>query len=89
MFLKHKINKPIITTIHSDYRLDFKDNFYKRVVYTAINSIALRKLDYYIAISNSFRQMLVERGFREDKIFTVYNGIDMEGEMDYVSREEF
>ena len=89
MFLKHKINKPIITTIHSDYKLDFKDNFYKRVVYTAINSIALRKLDYYIAISNSFRQMLVERGFREDKIFTVYNGIDMEGEMDYVSREEF
>ena len=54
MFLKNKINKPMITTIHSDYKLDFKDNFYKRIVYTPINSIALKRFDYYIAISRYF-----------------------------------
>lgn len=89
MFLKNKTKKPMITTIHSDYKLDFKDNFYKRIVYTAINSIALKRFDYYIAISNTFRQMLIDRGFKKNKIFTVYNGIDLESEMDYVSREEF
>ena len=89
VFLKRKAKKPILTTIHSDYKLDFKDNFYKRIVYTAINSLALKKFDYYIAISNTFKEMLVSRGFKEDKIFTVYNGIDLESQMDYVSREEF
>ena len=88
-FLKSKINKPMITTIHSDYKLDFKDNFYKKIVYTGLNSIALKKFDYYIAISNTFKEMLVKRGFKENKIFTVYNGIDLEGKMNYISREEF
>ena len=89
MFLKGKVEVPFITTVHSDYKLDFKDNPYKKIVYTTINSIALKKFDYYIAISSNFKRMLVERGFNEDKIFTVYNGIDLDGEIDYVSREEF
>src|SRR5690606_9702381 len=58
MFLKNKIKKPMITTIHSDYKLDFKDNFYKRIVYTTLNSIALKKFDYYIAISDTFKDMM-------------------------------
>lgn len=79
----------MLTTIHSDYKLDFKDNFYKKIVYTGLNSVALKRFDYYIAISNTFKEMLVSRGFKEDKIFTVYNGIDLESQMDIVSREEF
>ncbi|TCS91648.1 glycosyltransferase involved in cell wall biosynthesis [Keratinibaculum paraultunense] len=89
MFLKNKIKKPMITTIHSDYKLDFKDNFYKRIVYTTLNSIALKKFDYYIAISDTFKDMMESRGFEGDKIFTVYNGIDLESEIEYVSKEEF
>ena len=79
----------MITTVHSDYRLDFKDNFYKRLIFTPLNAIALRKFDYYIAISEEFKQMLVDRGFDEKKIFIVYNGIDMDDEPNYVSKEEF
>lgn len=88
-FLKRKIKKPMLTTIHSDYKLDFKDNFYKRIVYTALNSLALRQFDHYIAISQTFKEMLVERGFRRDRIYVVYNGIDLDGDMTYVAREEF
>ncbi|HSH35938.1 glycosyltransferase family 4 protein [Schnuerera sp.] len=89
MLLKSRIKKPMITTIHSDYKLDFKDNFYKRMVYTPINSIALKRFDYYIAISDTFKEMLIGRGFKKEKIFTVYNGIDLESEIDYVSKEDF
>lgn len=89
VFLKRKAKKPILTTIHSDYKLDFKDNFYKRIVYTAINSLALKKFDYYIAISDTFKEMLINRGFNGNKIFVVYNGIDLDGEMNYVTRKEF
>lgn len=89
MFLKSKVKKPMITTIHSDYKLDFKDNLYKRLVYTPLNYIALKSFDYYIAISDSFKEMLVDRGFKEERIFTVYNGIDLESEVHYVSKEDF
>lgn len=89
MFIKKKINKPMVTTIHSDYRLDFNDNFYKKIIFTPLNALALRKFDYYIAISDEFKKMLVNRGFKEDRIFVVYNGIDLEDEFSYVSKEEF
>lgn len=89
MFLKNKVNKPFITTVHSDYKLDFKDNFYKKLVFTTLNIIALKRFEYYIAISDTFKEMLVDRGFKRDRIFTVYNGIDMEQKLNYVSKDEF
>lgn len=89
MFLKGKIKRPLITTVHSDYKLDFKDNIYKNIVFTTLNKFALNKFDYYIAISDTFKEMLVGRGFNRERIFTVYNGIDMKQELNYVSKKEF
>lgn len=89
MFIKNKEDRPIITTIHSDYKLDFKDNFYKRIVYTGINSLALKRFDHYIAVSDTFKEMLVDRGFKREEIFTVYNGIELDTKTDYMEKEEF
>lgn len=89
MFLKGKISIPMVTTIHSDYKLDFKDNFYKRMVFTTLNTFALKRFDYYIAISETFKEMLVERGFKRDSIYIAYNGIDLETELDIVSKDKF
>lgn len=77
-FLKKKVNAKFITTVHSDYLLDFKDNFYKNIVFTNLNKFALKRFDNYIAVSDSFKDMLVSRGFDKDKIFTIYNGIFLE-----------
>lgn len=87
-FLRKKVKIPMITTIHSDYLLDF-DGFYRKLVYTSLNVWALKKFKYYIAVSSNFKQMLVSRGFRPNAIHTVYNGMDYTGEMNYVSKEEF
>ena len=89
MFLRKKVKKPFITTIHSDYELDFKDNFYKKIIFTSLNKFALKRFKYFIAISDTFKDMLIDRGFKEEEIFTAYNGIDMEQELKYISREEF
>lgn len=77
-FLKKKVDAKFITTVHSDYLLDFKDNFYKNIVFTNLNKFALKRFDNYIAVSDSFKDMLVSRGFDKDKIFTIYNGIFLE-----------
>jgi len=69
---------PVVTTIHSDYKLDFKGNFYKNLVYKNLNYLSLKHMDYYIGVSESFREMLIARNFDPDRIMTVYNGINIE-----------
>lgn len=75
-FLKKKYNAKYVSTIHSDYKDDYKGSFYKTLIYSNLNRICLKNFDYYIAVSDSFKDMLIKRGFKEDKIFVVYNGID-------------
>ncbi|MGN1122254.1 MAG: polysaccharide pyruvyl transferase CsaB [Eubacteriales bacterium] len=86
--LKKKVDIPMVTTIHSDYLLDF-DGFYRKLVYTSLNVFALKKFKYFIAVSDNFRQMMISRGFRPDAVYTVYNGMDYSGTPDFVSKEAF
>lgn len=87
--LKGKISIPVITTVHSDYNMDFTETLYKKIIFTGINKIALRAVDYYIGVSDNFKQMLIDRGFKPNKIFTVYNGMDYSKERIFVSKQEF
>jgi len=89
MVLRPFVNIPIVTTIHSDYLLDFTDGWYKKHVYTRLNSFALGYADYYIAVSDSFKEMLTDRGFEPDNIYTVYNTIDFESAKEYRPKSEF
>lgn len=43
-FIKSKINIPCVTTVHSDFMLDFKGNIYKHLIYTNLNIFALKNL---------------------------------------------
>jgi polysaccharide pyruvyl transferase CsaB len=80
---------PAVTTVHSDYRLDYMHNVLKRFSFGSINKIALRFMDYYIGVSDNFRKMLIERGFDPDDIFTVYNGMNFQDLLKDYSRDEF
>lgn len=89
MFLKKKINIPIVTTMHSDYLLDF-DSFLKKIIFTNLNKLSLRKIDYFIAVSDNFKDMLIDRDFRPNNIHTVYNGMDYsEVPQNPTSKEDF
>lgn len=74
-FLKPLINIPVVTTMHSDYLLDF-DTFFKKIIFTSLNIWSLKKIDYFIAVSDTFKDMLISRGFRANGIHVVYNGMD-------------
>lgn len=86
--LKKKVSVPIVTTIHSDFLLDF-DGIYKKLVFTSLNVMSLKRLRNFIAVSSNFRQMLIGRGFKPNNVYTVYNGMDYSSEMTYQSKEEF
>lgn len=80
---------PALTTIHSDFLLDFQHNFYQHKVYTTLNTLALKTFDGYFAVSENFKEMLVSRGFPADKITVIYNGLDFDAPVKTVSRQEF
>lgn len=78
-----------VTTVHSDYLLDFKGHFLKDKVFTGLNIFALKHFDYYIGVSKCFYQMLIDRGFPEEKLFFAYNGLDFNKELPIGKKEDF
>lgn len=88
-FIKGGLNITFITTMHSDYKLDFKDSFYKQAIFMPINAIALRKFDYILPVTKSFEKMLLKRGFKKEKMFVIYNGINFDKKINSIPRKEF
>ena len=87
--LRRATGLPVVTTVHSDYRLDYLGRPLSRLTYGTINSIALRRLDYRIGVSDAMTDLLIRRGFDPDKLFTIYNGIDFTARTPALGREEY
>ncbi len=66
----------VITTVHSDYQLDYMNSAAKRFTIGAMNARALRHIDYYVTVSELFKSMLISRDFDPHKCMSIYNGLD-------------
>lgn len=86
--IKRNIKIPFISTVHSDYKLDYKGNVFKTIVFSNINKHALKHFDMLIAISDDFKEMLVRRGFDPSSIHVVYNGVDFDREGSILNIDE-
>lgn len=76
---------PVLTTVHSDYRLDYLGNPLKQHTFGAANAVALRFLDFYQPVADRMARTLIERGFDPERIVKIYNGMDFhrpEGDFD-------
>lgn len=89
IFVKKRTGIPVVTTVHSDYRLDYLHSVLKMYTFGLINTIALRLVDYYISVSENFKDMLIKRGFAADRIQPVYNGIPFNNPIPLMPRDEF
>ena len=87
--LRRSTGLPVVTTVHSDYRLDYLGRPLSRLTYGTINTLALRRLDYRIGVSDAMTDLLIKRGFDPDRLFTIYNGIDFTPRTPALSREEY
>ena len=88
-FLRRMTGLPVVTTVHSDYRLDYMGRFFSRLTYGTINTIALRFLDYRIGVSDAMVDLLISRGFDPNKLFPIYNGLDFSPRPIAMERDEF
>lgn len=87
--IKKYVGAPVVTTVHSDYRLDYLGRPVARLSYGTTNMVALRRVNYYIGVSDPMTEILIERGFPADHIYTIYNGIDFKTPIYPVPKEEF
>ncbi|MFA6309400.1 MAG: polysaccharide pyruvyl transferase CsaB [Clostridia bacterium] len=67
---------PSVTTVHSDYKLDYMQSTAKRFSFGLINTISLRFINYYINVSKNLEELLLKRKFNRMNVFSLPNGID-------------
>jgi len=87
--LKRHARLPLLTTVHSDPKLDYMGRPAARMTYGVINSLALKRMDYLTGVSGSMRELLTARGFAPDKLFTIYNGVEMKIAGELPHRKDF
>jgi len=74
--LKKRLGIPVITTVHSDWRLDYLGRPLAGMSYGTLNAWALRRMDALVCVSDAMAELCRARGFR--RVYAVYNGTDME-----------
>ena len=89
LLLRKKLSIPAVSTVHSDYRLDYIGRPFANLTFGNINRIALPRFDAWISVSRPMTQTLSVRGFDPQRIFTLHNGVDFSLELPHVSREEY
>ncbi len=89
--LKRSCGLPVISTVHSDPRIDYLGRPLARIGYGSLNAIALRCMDFHIGVSDAMKNLLISRGFDANRLFAIYNGVEFEGEKEksMAERREF
>ncbi len=87
--LARKTGIPTVATVHSDYRLDYLGRPLSRLTYGTINTMALRKINYRIGVSDAMTDLLISRGFDPERLFSIYNGLDFTPHAPEMSRADF
>lgn len=87
--LKKRMPLTVITTVHSDPRLDYLGRPLSNMTYGVLNRHALRHLDNWVCVSRQLRDMMVESGSDPTHTFVINNGVDFSDLSCKLTREEF
>ena len=80
---------PVISTIHSDPRLDYMGRPLPKVLVSVANRVALRIRDGWIAVSDAMKERLALRGYDSGRMHTIYNGISFPKKLAHLPRREY
>ena len=78
--LRSTCGRPVVSTIHSDYRLDYMGRPLAAATYGVLNVLALRRIKYHVGVSDAMRDLLISRRFPRETTFAIYNGLDFSRE---------
>ena len=88
--LKRSSGLPLISTVHSDWKLDYMGRPLAALTFGRLNLMALRHMDYLTGVSDSMSELLIRRRMAQpDRVYTIYNGVDFNRPRSAVSRSDF
>ena len=87
--LRRSTGLPVVTTVHSDPKLDYMGRPLSALTYGNLNAWALRRIPYHIGVSDAMADLLIDRGFDPQQMFAIYNGIDFTPHIPSLTRREF
>ncbi len=87
--LRGKLTIPVVSTVHSDPKLDYLGRPIANMTYGVANRRALRRMDGWVAVSDAMKEMLIRDGLDADRIHVIYNGIPFYGEPEHTTRSAY
>lgn len=73
--LKRFLTVPVITTVHSDPKMDYLGRPVGNLIYGTLNRLALRNMDDWVCVSETLRQQLIGGGLNPQNTFCLCNGV--------------
>ena len=80
---------PILSTIHSDPRLDYMGRPAANWTIGLLNRVALRMRDGWVAVSDAMKERMEGRGYDGGRMHTIYNGIGFPKKLPHLPRQEY
>lgn len=74
---RRRLRRPLVTTVHSDFRRDFAGEPLKNFVFSRLNAAALRRFDRYL-VGLGVEDSVLSLGIPREFIHPIRNGIDFE-----------
>lgn len=88
-WIRKKAGICVISTVHSDPRLDYLGRPLANASYGVMNRLALKRRDGWVAVSDAMKKLLISRGYPGDQIWPIYNGIEFPKNLPHKPRREY
>jgi len=80
---------PVVSTVHSDPKIDYMGRPLSALTFGTLNSWALRRIPYHIGVSAPMVELLIKRGYNPQNIFDIHNGLDFSNPASPLTRQEY
>ena len=87
--LKRSTGLPVVTTVHSDPRIDYLGRPLSALTFGTLNRWALGRIPYHIGVSQPMAELLVDRGYDPQGIYEIRNGLDFSHTAPKLTRAEY
>ena len=80
---------PVVTTVHSDPKIDYMGRPLSALTFGTLNNWALRRIPYHIGVSDPMVELLIKRGYDPQQVFGIRNGLDFSNPTAPLTRREY
>ena len=87
--LKRSTGLPLVSTVHSDPKIDYMGRPLAALTFGTLNSWALRRIPSHIGVSQPMVDLLIDRGYDPQAVFDIPNGLDFSNPTSKLTRREY